>query len=276
MAIKLCYMRIFICGLIACIFIFSCQKQLTFDGLTSNPGGGGTSHCVLKRMVQGTGIDDTVFLFTYDTLKRIHSIIDSIYKDSSIATYDKLTGNLLQITYSYGEIVKYSYNASKKPVDGTSSGNRVVAEYISDSMLSKVTQYYPDNNVWKVWRYVTFEYDAVKNLKGMKEYTPSNVLTGRIDFTYTNLQNTLGSLNAFNFENYLGTVDILPTSMYLYTGKFLLKSYIVSDLSMSIECAITYKTDNSQKVTTSTAIFKNPVTSVVYNILTRKYFYECK
>jgi hypothetical protein len=109
----------------------SCKKD---SGPSNNPAG---QNSQLVRIQQGVSADDdTVYLIKYDDKKRIASLVDSIYTDTLLPTYnssDQVTeiterspwsqghltanyngsGQLTQIDYSfYGEVGRYVFEYS--------------------------------------------------------------------------------------------------------------------------------------------------------------------
>jgi hypothetical protein len=80
---------------VAILFVLSsCQKEVSFDDATdpSTPGGGGGGNTsgLLVKAVAVTGTDSLVTLYTYDTLKRLSTVVvDGISNGMTLYTYKK-------------------------------------------------------------------------------------------------------------------------------------------------------------------------------------------
>lgn len=263
----------FILVAFACVAV-SCQKEISEDigNNPGNPANPGNKQCLLTRIVQGTGVDDTVFLVKYDAQNRIHAIIDSAYEDSVVATY---TGNNKypdMLEDSYGDAISYTYNASGKPLVVSGGGNKIVMEYLSDTILSNASSYYHDNT-WKLSRLYTFQFDSKVNMSSMREFTSGNDLRGQTDITYTDIPNGFNGLAPYNFNNMLGMDDIFPAFMFLYNSKYLVKSALRGGGGQIF--TVSYQQNSDHQVISSKAVLKEISTGEVLFVVTRYYFYQC-
>jgi hypothetical protein len=249
-------------------FVASCQKEISGE-VVATPDNAG-KQCPLTRIVQGTGIDDTVYLVKYDALNRIRAIVDSVHEDSLNATF---TGNNKypdRIEDSFGDGISYSYNNAGKPLVVVGWGNKVEMEYVSDTVLSKAITYYPDNG-WKIASRYTFQFDSKSNLTQIQEFSSGNVFQHQIDITYTDIPNAFQGLVPYNFFNLLGMDDIFPASMFLYNSKYMVKSATIEGLTYGV----TYQLNNTRQVIASKAVLKNTSTEEIFYVATRSYFYQC-
>lgn len=263
---------------IVLMVMVSCQKEISSDG---QPGDEQTTatDCRLTKMVQGTGIDDSVFIIKYDAQSRITAVIDSVNTDTFSVSYDAVSGNLKEITDSRGSKKRFTYNTAGRPTGAVSTGNKVTLEYADDTVLTKVTEYANNGTTWDMWRYYELQYDSKNNLVKVKGFDAANKQVNQVTYTYSDILNSIRPLTLFNFENYLGLEDILPESVFhLYAGKYLIKSYSQTDGSGNggYTADLHYELDKAKKLISSKATFKDRVTNAVTNVLTRKYLYECK
>ena len=251
--------------------IISCQKEVTGD-IDTPPVNPGNQKCLLTRIVQGTGIDDTVFLVKYDAQNRIRAIVDSAYEDSLTATF---TGNNIYpdfIDDNYGDGISFTYNSKARVLVAAGGGNKSEMEYVSDTILSKATTYYPDPG-WKVSRRYTFQSDSKGNLTSMQEFTSGNVLRGQTDFTYTDILNPFGGLIPYSFNNALGMDDVFPAFEFLYNSKYLVKSALRGGGGQIF--TVSYQQNSNHQVISSKAVLKEISTGDVLFVVTRYYFYQC-
>jgi hypothetical protein len=189
----------------------SCKKD------SSNSGGGGNQSSGLVRIQQGVDpaiINDSVYLLKYDSKNRITSVIDSIYQDTLIATYNA-NGQLSTIQ----EHNPYADDQLSATYDG--SGHLTEIDYIlageMDQYAFTYTGSMPSQCVWStnagsgslfVWR--TYQYTATgQNITNIKEYDKDNSFIGERRLTFGNQANPFKTLSFFNWGGRLGTDDII-------------------------------------------------------------------
>ncbi|MDF2190109.1 hypothetical protein [Paraflavitalea sp. CAU 1676] len=262
-------MRYFCLALLSlALLIVACQKDVK-DPNTQPPV---NSDCMLTRIVQGTGIDDTVYIIKYDAQKRVQTIIDSAYEDTMTASY---TGNNKypdRVDAVFAGSVSYTYDATGNPTMVAGGiGNKVEMQYASGSQLSTAALFYRENSTWKPSLNYKFRYDSKSNLVGFDEFNSSQVLRGQTQITYTEIQNPFKDLSPYNFANMLGMDDVLPAFMFLYKSQYLPKT-----ITARLIYELSYKQNSAGQVTSSVATVKNPSTGDIEYIATRYYFYQCK
>ncbi len=258
---------------LAALFVLaSCQKEISAED-TEPPGATDLSDCRLTRMVQGTGIRDTVYLFKYDDQNRVTARIDSSHHDTTLISYDANGFLASFFNLRGGTTTDFICNSKGRITSAEAPVNRVSMEYKDDTVLARVNIYEIFGGTG-IYEYDSLYYDANKNLVSIKTFSGyNNSLRSITEFTYTNILNPFHSLAYLNFENNMGMDDLLPASIYdIYAGKYLLKSYRNSS-GYSVE--ITYVVDNSKKVTGSVATYRDPGGNVS-QVLTRKFQYTCK
>lgn len=208
------------------IFFGSCKKEKDCPG---NPPPASKGNLI--RIQQGVSTNlanDTVKLITYDSLDRIRTVVDSIYKDSMYAYYDA-AGRLSRIieiehftfnniSYENRDSARLTYDANGLLVqyDFTNAGekSRYAFEY-NNGVLTK-SNFYVDfgtGGALTLWRIFTYEVTA-GNITDTKEYTASNSLVDETKYTYGPQLNPFKNISLFNFANKLGTGDIINYETY--------------------------------------------------------------
>lgn len=172
-----------------------------------------TTNTRVLRIQQGIGVEDTIFLITYDANNRIKSIVDSTEKSDLQATYNEaglLTSTIQKYTDgSASTPVTFTYNADNTLAEanttfGTLEKFRNVFEY-TNGVISKRTFYDYDLSkstlrYWKYWTYVVTN----GNITNRKEFDSDNKLVEEISYTYTNDANFFKPFALVNFQNKVG------------------------------------------------------------------------
>jgi hypothetical protein len=259
------------------LILIACQKQLSFIVETPAPPPPPppiVNKCRLIRTVQGTGISDTTINFHYDNNNYLSFIENTSYQDTVRLLYTNTS--LLGLDRTHAGPVSVEYNIANKPVRVESYGNKYIAEYKNDTVLTKITAYYPDNNTWKIWRYYMFEFNPDNNMKTVTEYTTSNAVSGHLVVEYSELQNFLSSMELVNFENYVSINDVIPLSQFLSSPSKLIKSLSSTGFNkLDYRNEMKYETDSNKNVISSqVTVFEMP-SNLPIGMYTRKYYYEC-
>lgn len=249
------------------LLVAACQKEV--NEFTLPPPAG---DCMLTRIVQGTGIDDTVFIIKYDAQKRIQALIDSVYEDTITAIYTNDIKYPDWLGISSGGGIGYAYNSNGKVTDVTGLGNRITMQYAGAEQLSAAAAFYRDNNNWlPSWNY-TFQYDGNGNLTKIEEFNTSNVPQGGMEITYTDIPNPFKELAPYNFGNMLGMDDIFPAFMFAHQSKFLPKT--IKDGGLVFE--ISYGKNTQGQLVSSIARLRNMTNNNIEYTATRYYYYSCR
>lgn len=252
------------------ILTIACQKDVSGD-VTLPPG---VKPCLLTRVIQGTGTDDTVYHIKYDTLDRIAVLIDSTENDSLVATYTGSKKFPDRIADDYGAHIDIAYNSKNKPltIAGSDYGTKIDMEYVADTLLSKATEHWYDGlaNAWKLAGHSEMSFDK-GNLVQIKEYNTSSTLIRTLEISYTGIPNPFKELATYNFFNMLGMDDIFPAFMFLHQSKYLPKA--IRDGNLVFE--ISYQQNAANQVISSVAVLKNTTNNNIEYTATRHYFYTC-
>jgi len=210
-------------------FIVSCKKD------TGTSGGQQSGGNTLFRIQEGTDVDitnDTVYLISYNSSGKISQLLDSLYQDSLVATYDG-SGNLSTVNdigaFSLGSS-SFTYDANNllTQINANVAGEneQYVFEYTSGIVSKK--SYYSDFGLGGSLQLYSYDVYTVSNgnITDMKEYDAANNLTSETTFTYGSQANPFKLLGLFNFGNRLGTQDII--SYETYFNKNILVSFSIT------------------------------------------------
>jgi hypothetical protein len=212
------------------IFLYSCKKD--------NGGGRSQSNGNLVRVFEGTDADinnDTVYLLTYNSSNQIITLLDSLYQDSLVATYNA-SGNLSAVNDigSFGlgsSSFTYNTNGTLAQINANVAGenDQYVFEY-TNGIVSKKT-YSSDFGLGGALQLYSYDMYTVSNgnITDMKGYDASNNLTSETTFTYGAQANPFKTLSLFNFGNRLGTQDIINYETYF--NKNIQTGFTTSSLS---------------------------------------------
>lgn len=208
------------------ILFGSCKKEKDCSGKPPAAPKGN-----LIRIQQGISANlanDTVKIISYDSLDRIRTVVDSIYKDTMYAYYDA-SGRLARIvqikhytsnniSYLITDSAQFTYNANGLLIqyDFTNNGqkNRYAFEYNNGVLIKN--NFYLDGGSGGpliLWRIFTYEVTG-GNITDVKEYTASNSLVDETKFTYGSQLNPFKNISLFNFANKLGTGEVINYETY--------------------------------------------------------------
>jgi hypothetical protein len=227
------------------IFLSSCKKD-------SGGGGGSQSNGNLVRIFEGTDANinnDTVYLLTYNSSSQLITLLDSLYQDSLVATYDA-SGNLSTVNdigaFALGSSsFTYNSNGTLAQIDANVAGEneQYVFEY-TNGVVSKKTYSsdFGSGGALQLWSYDVYTMSN-GNITDMKEYDAANDLTSETTFTYGAQANPFKTLGLFNFGNRLGTQDIINYETYF--NKNIQTGYTNS--SFNVTSSLTF--NNLQKPT---------------------------
>lgn len=248
------------------LLVAACQKEVNDFDAPPPPG-----ECMLSRIVQGTGIDDSVFIIKYDVQKRIQVLIDSAYSDTLVPTYSGNNKYPDFYGFSTGGGFGFQHNGVGKVTQVEGFGNRTTMQYAAGDQLSAGAYLYQDNNSWlPAWTY-TFTHDAAGNLTQFEEFNRNNASQGTWKITYTDIPNPFTELAYYNYGNFLGMDDIFPAYMFIHQSKLLPKTIENGGLRYEISYGI-----NSQgKVASSISRLKNVTNNNIEYVATRYYYYSC-
>lgn len=249
------------------ILAVACQKEVNDFPPPPPPCEG-----LLTRIVQGTGIDDTVFIIKYDTLKRISALIDSVYRDTIKPTYTNESKYPDWLAFLSGDGISYAYNTTGKVTDAAGWGNRITMQYAGADQLAAAGSFYRDNNNWLPVSTFTFQQDANGNLVKWDEFNTSNVPQGTYEVTYTDILNPLNDLSYYNFGNMLGMDDIFPAFMFVHQSKYLPKTIRNGGLIFEIS----YGRNATGQLVSSVARLRNLTNNNLEYVATRYYYYTCE
>lgn len=209
-------------------FIASCKKD------TGTGGGQQSGGTTLFRIQEGTDpdiVNDTVYLISYNSSGKISQMLDSLYQDSLVATYDG-SGNLSTVNdvgaFSLGNS-SFTYDANNllTQINCSVAGenDQYVFEY-ANGIVSKKS-YYSDLGLGGSLQLYSYDVYTVSNgnITDMKEYDAANNLTSETKFTYGSQANPFKLFGLFNFGNRLGTQDII--SYETYFNKNILAGYSI-------------------------------------------------
>ena len=224
------------------IFLYSCKKD-------NGSGGGSQSNGNLVRIFEGTDVDinnDTVYLLTYNSSNQLVTLLDSLYQDSLVATYDA-SGNLSTVNdigaFGLGSTsFIYNTNGTLAQIDANVAGEneQYVFEYTNGFVSKK--SYLSDFGLGGSLQLYSYDVYTVSNgnITDMKEYDAANNLTSETTFTYGAQANPFKTLSLFNFGNRLGTQDIINYETFF--NKNIQTGFTTSSLSST--SALTF---NSQQ-----------------------------
>ena len=236
------------------IFLYSCKKD------SGSSGGGSQSKGNLVRIFEGTDADinnDTVYLLTYNSSNQLVTLLDSLYQDSLVATYDA-SGNLSTVNdigpFGLGNTsFTYNTNGTLAQIDANVAGEKeqYVFEY-TNGVVSKKS-YSSDFGLGGSLQLYSYDLYTVSNgnITDMKEYDAANNLTSETSFTYGVQANPFKTLSLFNFGDRLGTQDIINYETYF--NKNIQTGYTNS--SYNVTSAITFSSQQKPtKIITNDAI----------------------
>ncbi|HLK31165.1 MAG TPA: hypothetical protein VKT28_21475 [Puia sp.] len=253
------FFRIFLPSL---ILFAACKKD--------SSSGGQQSGTTLTRIVEGTDpnlANDTVYLISYNS-GRISSVLDSLYQDSLVATYDA-SGRLTEVDdigpYSLGSAT-FSYDANGLLTQILSnvagSTDKFVFEY-TNGVLSKKSDYTDaGGGSFQLWNYDVYTFNN-GDITDMKEYNSAGALTFEATYSYGSQANPFKNLSLFNFGNRLGTDDIINFDTYF--NKDIRTGFSISGLNST---------------STNTFNSRQKPTKIVFNdqlnqwLLTWQFFYQ--
>ncbi|HEX4371895.1 MAG TPA: hypothetical protein VHZ50_01195 [Puia sp.] len=198
------------------IFLASCKKD-------SGGGGGSQSNGNLVRIFEGTDADvnnDTVYLLTYNSSNQLITLLDSLYQDSLVATYDA-SGNLSTVNdvgaFGLGNSsFTYNTNGTLAQINANVNGenDQYVFEYTNGVVSKKTyTSDFGQGGALQLWSYDVYT-ASNGNITDMKEYDAANNLLFETTFTYGAQANPFKTLSLFNFGDRLGTEDIMNYEIY--------------------------------------------------------------
>jgi hypothetical protein len=235
------------------IFLYSCKKD--------NGGAGGSqSNGNLVRIFEGTDANinnDTVYLLTYNSSNQLITLLDSLYQDSLVATYNT-SGSLSTVNdigaFGLGSSsFTYNTDGTLAQIDANVAGenDQYVFEY-TNGIVSKKT-YSSDFGGGGALQLYSSDVYVVSNgnITDMKEYDAANNLTSETTFIYGAQANPFKTLSLFNFGDRLGTQDIINYETYF--NKNIQTGYTNS--SFNVSSAITLNSQQKPtKIVTSDAI----------------------
>lgn len=210
--------------------IVSCSKDETTPDEQQNPGASSLFVRVQQGIIPG---DDSVYLVSYDSEKRISNIIDSTSGGTLTPTYSA-EGNLSAITDVYEEYsdkTTFSYNGDNQLTEVNFdyfSPTRFTFEY-TNGIISRKNYYIQTsvNSPMNLWRYYTYELTD-GNITSIKEYNNAGTLLGETTFTYTTDPNIFKSISLINFMNYLGLSD-LANEDYFFNKNLIASSTVANE-----------------------------------------------
>ena len=212
--------------LVAFSFVFislnSCQKEVEGDIVG---GGGGTgqpppSNTRLYRIQEGTdpNLDnDTIWIINYTADGKMHSITDSLYADSNVATYDA-SGRITEVKGTYGDKGTFIYNASGQLTEIRMLWAGAKEKYVftyTNGVVSKKS-YFTDagtGGAQFLWR--DFEYTlSGGNITNIKVLDKNGAVLGNETRTYGSQQNNFKDVALFNYGGQMGTSQLIDVETY--------------------------------------------------------------
>jgi len=224
-------MKTLLCGsFLLAVMVFTACKKNNDSGTPPDSSTG-----ALVRIQQGTDPDitnDTVYNISYNASNKISILVDSLYTDTLVATYDG-SGNLTAVTDKGGYPINaaLTYNGSSlTQVDYVLAGSaeRYTFEY-TGGVVSK-ENYYSNLGAGplQLQGYLTFTVSG-GNITGTKAYHANGVLISEVTLTYGSQPNPFANLCLFNYGNRLGMDNIAPLEAYF--NKNIATGITVSGLS---------------------------------------------
>jgi hypothetical protein len=206
------------------ILFGSCRKE---KDCSCNPPARKGNLIRIQQGISANLANDTVKLISYDSLNRIRTVVDSIYKDTMYAYYDA-SGRLSRIvqirhdsfntSHISTDSARFTYNATGLLVqyDFTNAGekDRYIFEY-NNGVLTKNNFYLDAGRGGPLFLWRTFTYEVTGgNITDVKEYTTSNSLVNETKYTYGPQLNPFKDISLFNFANKLGTDEVISYETY--------------------------------------------------------------
>ena len=210
----------------------SCQKEISRENETPPPGGNGnpstggngnqppTGTGKLYRIRQGIHQDiteDTVLLISYHSEGKVRSIVDSLYKDSSVASYDA-SGKLTTITRPSGDNLYCLYDSGGllTEIGYKYSGERNKLLFTYNNGIIAKQSYYTDLGMGgepKLRREYLYTV-TVGNITKIDELDPSGRHLSTDSFEYGPEVNQLKDLSLFNYGNWYGLQHLANFNSY--------------------------------------------------------------
>ncbi|WP_188316085.1 hypothetical protein [Chitinophaga agrisoli] len=225
-------------------------------------------------MIQGTGVDDTTFVFNYDANNRMKNVVNVSWEDSLIGTYND-AGNLSQMVLKdNGSIttVTYTYNAANQLTQIShkqgNDENRNVFEY-TNGVVSKNSSYaVGPNGELSLGAYYIYEVTD-GNITKIKSYS-GGLFTGESTLTYNSDPNIFKSLSLFNDNSALGMNDIADQQTWFNKNMCTGSTFINTTQTTTVNAfTYTYNADQQLTKVVSTQTFAGSL----YKTRTRKFSY---
>jgi len=202
--------------IILAVAMFAACKKSSSDNPPNPPGSTG-----LVRIQQGTDPDlsnDTVYRIAYNDAKKISTLVDSIYNDTLVATYDG-SGNLTAVTdkgaYPINATYTYGANNTLTQLDYVLAGSaeRYTFEYTGGVVSKK--SYYSNLGAGPLQLRGYFTYVVTGgNITLIKAYIAGGIQVAAANLTYGAQTNPFSNLCLFNYGGRLGMDDIAPIEAY--------------------------------------------------------------
>ncbi|SFN22093.1 hypothetical protein SAMN05428949_1994 [Chitinophaga sp. YR627] len=230
--------RLFAC-LLACMAIFSCSK----DDTTTNPPAEEVTHLFTRIDAGSEAGTDAIYLFSYDSLGRIKSMVDSIPQVVMKAAYGS-NSKLSTLTYDYPSgasiTVTFKYNADSLLTEIDAKqwiGNQYTFEYQNGVLVR--CNWYTAGNDYSLWRYYTYEMENGNIVKMVTHYANGD-LDGTTTYTYTDAPNRF---------NPLGIIVMFkgPSLYFLHSFETLFNKNMIATFQSGTHistCEYVYNTQN--------------------------------
>lgn len=143
--------------LLASMAIFSCSK----DGTTTNPPAKEVTHLFTRIDAGKEAGTDAIYLFSYDSLGRIKSMVDSVPQIVMKAAYGS-NGKISTATYSHPTgapiTITFKYNADSllTEIDAKQRTHSQYTFEYQNGVLVRCNWYTVGNN-YSLWQYYTYE-----------------------------------------------------------------------------------------------------------------------
>lgn len=282
---RLKHLNLLVC--LVSLFFVSCQKELgpysstqSEENYSGNNNSSLSGKCLLTKVVQGPGIEDTTYDLSYDAAGRLSYVTEdgidtvrAIYNSDNTFSVLKNNWDSASFTYENGALVSSGIDF-----------NTLDFMYGANGKLTKVNLIAKDDfgPSWSVKYYynLTFQGDNISHVEMFKvDGTPLKT----VDFSYSDISSPNGFETLVYLERggYLGMFDYIPMELFLHKNTLMLKSWKETILPTEFTSGgidqfdIDYQQDEQKNITSST-VTESDGKGTVYTVFKRHFYYSCK
>jgi hypothetical protein len=222
-------------------------------------------------------------LFTYDSLKRLHYVVDTYFYDSTQLVYEGNTSKISNLILRSGQSIRnieYFYDSDNKVTKVIGPDSKAELMYRGKNLDSAILYMAPGvfTPDWEVFRYYKFVSDPNNSITSYHANKADHGGDG--SFKYSSIKNPLKHLALLDFKGRLRMTDIFPLNDFGYAGEYLLERYRdkgiapLPDQPVTHDYKCEYEFDeNDNLVSSAVSIFDD---GALYKVERRRYFYDCQ